>query len=271
MMTGLFFFYILFISTVVLSSLNYVAKKTLHYETSFNNKTIPIGSGLLIPISLLTFYPFVGEVIVHEKWMMYSMFTLSLGTIGFIDDRYGTKKIKGIKGHLLHLVKNKKITSGFIKMFGIIFTGLFVSLHLYQAISHILLSTLTFAAWTNIFNFLDVRPARALKSFWIVFFIILIVHHEYVQLIEWSILLLTLPLFLIDILQKGMLGDAGSNVLGGIVGYWIIYFSSILELFLWLILGLMFTYYAEKKSFSTWIEKHPLIRKIDRWGLKASD
>ncbi len=270
-MIALMFIYIIFTSVIILYILNYFAIRFHNLEVNYCKKVIPIGSGLVIPVSLLTLIPFVGGFIDHARWLMYCLLTLVLGAIGFIDDRYGTKSIKGIRGHLLHLKNYRKLTSGLIKMVVIITTGFSISVYLYDTIPRIFISTLTFAMWTNIFNFLDVRPARALKGFWIVYFIMLAFHFEYIGFIEWSVIIVTVLLFFVDIMQKGMLGDAGSNILGGIVGYWLVYLSSVMETMLWLLVGLLLTYYAEKKSFSLWIEKHPLIRKIDRLGLKASD
>jgi type IV secretory pathway TrbD component len=74
-------------------------------------------------------------------------------------------------------------------------------------------------------------------------------------------LLMVLP---IDRAGKGMLGDTGSNLLGGVVGT-----ALAIGLPLWMqatltLALLLFHLWAERHSLTDYIERHPLLRTLDR-------
>lgn len=263
--------YVLLIATFLLYSFRKLAIKCSHLETNYKGERIPVGSGSIIPFSLLFITPFIDNQHLTNDWMNYYLLSFALGIIGFVDDRYGNKEVKGIKGHLLHLIKDKKISTGLLKLILISFVGFLISIKLYEQWLTILLATITFSIWTNIINLLDVRPGRAIKGFLILAFITIFFHFSEIGFLEWLTILLALLLFIVDIMEWWMLGDTGSNIIGGIVGYWIILHSSQIELLLYLLIGSLLTIYAEKKSFSRWIDSHPIIKKIDHWGRKITD
>lgn len=252
------------ISCFFLLIFNIFANKFNQLEMNYKKKLIPIGTGIIIPVTLLFLNPLIHSNDAH--WHHYIVISFVVGIAGFIDDRYGSKSVKGIKGHYLFLIHNKRITTGVAKGLLTMLLGLYFVSRIHNSILLLLFSTITFGLWTNIFNLLDVRPGRAIKGFWGMFIIVFLLHFEHMFLPEGLILLLTVVLFFVDITERGMLGDAGSNIIGGIVAYWIIMFASNLELVLYFLIGVYLTAYAEKKSFSKWIENHSIVRSIDQWG-----
>lgn len=259
------------ISLLLLYILSQLAYKINNVEINYRGHKIPVGTGLLIPILFLCFYPLVKHIGQFNEWIIYCYLTVILGIVGFIDDRFGNKQIKGIKGHLSYLMKSKKMSTGFAKLVLITMVGFSVSTVLYEQLLTIIVCTITFAIWTNIVNLLDVRPGRAIKGFWLVTTITFSMHFFEIAYLEWGLVILSIPLFIVDINEWGMLGDSGSNILGGLIGFWIIAFSSNVELYIYLLIGSALTIYAEKKSFSKWIEKYPIIRRIDHWGRRVTD
>lgn len=265
------FFYTIITSFFILNILKNLAKKIDHLEMNYRGNMIPIGSGLLIPILMIFIIPFLEQWGLFERWLNYCIITYSLGIVGFIDDRLGNKEIKGLKGHLNYLISKRRMSTGLIKLILIFALGTYISIQLKNQVITVILCTLVFALWTNIFNLLDVRPGRAIKGFWLITFVIFSIHINDIDNLEWILLLLTIFLFVVDVFELGMLGDAGSNLLGGIVGFWMILFSTKAELIIYLLVGILLNLYAEKRSFSVWIEKHPMIRRIDHWGRKIMD
>lgn len=258
--------YIVMITLISLYAVFSVCKKYKIRERNYRGKDLWIGTGAIIPLTLLLLIPVKNALNLEENWRDVTLVSVLLGIVGLYDDRFGLKTVKGIKGHLQYFFMHKKISSGLIKVFGICFVGLMISLLLYNDFITILLSTAVFSIWTNIINLLDVRPGRAIKGVFLILLLLVVLYGNWLQIIDTLLVIWILVLFLIDVKEIGMLGDTGSNILGGIVGYWIITKCSIFAQFLFFIVGLYLTFYAEKNSFSAWIEKHPLIKKIDHWG-----
>lgn len=258
-------------SILTLILLRQLAYKINSLETNFRGNKIPVGSGVIIPILFICLYPFVVRLGHENEWRYFCFIMSSLGIIGFIDDRFGSKEIKGIRGHITNFYKKKRISTGLAKLILITIVGLNISAVLYDELLTIFVCTITFAIWTNIINLLDVRPGRAIKGFWVLTIVLFSVHFLNITYLVWVIVIQSILLIIIDIYEWGMLGDSGSNILGGMIGFWMIAYSSNIEVYVYLAIGSVLTIYAEKKSFSQWIEKHPMIQRIDHWGRKVID
>ena len=71
----------------------------------------------------------------------------------------------------------------------------------------------------NLLNLVDLRPGRALKVFFVLAFIsVCLVPGETSVLLLFPFLLAALVYLPQDLAAQGMLGDAGANVLGGVLG-----------------------------------------------------
>jgi hypothetical protein len=167
-----------------------------------------------------------------------------VAALGLADDLWSGPE-RGFRAHL-----QAGRTTGVLKLFGIPAIGLVAT----RKLSGALLVGLT----ANFVNQLDTRPGRALKAY--------LVGALAVRAPLGSAVLL-LPY---DLHEKVMLGDAGSNALGAMLGL-----SSVSRLTgksRWLAIGALagLTLLGERRSLGELIERTPGLRALDRLGREPS-
>jgi hypothetical protein len=166
-----------------------------------------------------------------------------VAAIGLADDLWSGPE-RGFRAHL-----RAGATTGTLKLVGIPLYGL--------ARTRSLSGALLVGLAANALNQLDTRPGRALKA--------------YLALAPAAGAPLGLAVLLApyDLREMGMLGDAGSNTLGALLGL-----SSVSRLGArsrWsLILGLAaLTAVGERRSLGALIEGTPVLKELDAWGRPA--
>jgi hypothetical protein len=216
---------------------------------------------------------------------------------GWVDDRFGTKGDGGFKGHIRSLF-NGQLTTGMAKVLGIGATSLIVALYSYgyglfdgsfwglgiRDVAWILFSTCAIALSANLINLFDLRPARAskvyvsllLQVFAIAAGTVFVVAAVTGLLNPWEAnaetfvyLLWALgPIFAIwryDAGERAMLGDAGANPAGALMGlYAIAGLWILLPVYVMLVLSL--NVLSERFSFTKLIEANPVLNWLDLWG-----
>lgn len=196
---------------------------------------------------------------------------------GLVDDAYGDSSAKGFKGHLKALAKGR-LTTGGLKLLGIGFTSLFTALLIERAVGggalRVVLATVVIALAANLMNLFDLRPGRATKVYLLLLvpaFIALWL--GLLDLAPSSLTVLALmsigPVFAIwhfDLGERAMLGDAGANAMGALVGY--LFASSLPLSWLAVVAVALFAlnFASEKVSFSRVIENNRVLAAIDRIG-----
>ncbi|HEY7148701.1 MAG TPA: glycosyltransferase [Gaiellaceae bacterium] len=164
----------------------------------------------------------------------------AVAAIGLADDLWSGPE-RGFKGHL-----GAGSTTGILKLAGIPLVGLLAT----RKLSGALLVGLA----ANFVNQLDTKPGRALKAY---------LAGALVVGAPVGSAVLLLPY---DLREKVMLGDAGSNALGALLGL-----SSVSRLTgtsRWLAIGALagLTLLGERRSLGELIERTPGLRTIDRLG-----
>ena len=223
---------------------------------------------------------------------------------GWLDDRFGKHGDGGFKGHVKALFKGK-LTTGMVKVLGIGTVALLVSILAKgfgffdgsltyvtgPDVFWILLSMCAIALSANLINLFDLRPARASKAYVAAFidvaFIVvcsIFIVTAIVRILDpWEALLSQVvyvlwavgPIFAIwryDAGERAMLGDAGANPAGAllglyaVVGLWILPPAYVVILPLYVILVFALNLMSEKFSFSKVIEEVPVLKKLDMLG-----
>jgi hypothetical protein len=166
-----------------------------------------------------------------------------VAALGLVDDLYGGPE-RGFRGHL-----RAGTTTGVLKLVGIPIVGLLAT----RKLSGALLVGLA----ANFLNQLDTKPGRALKAY---------LAGALVVGAPLGTAVLLLPY---DLREKVMLGDAGSNALGAMLGL-----SSVSRLTgssRWLAIGALagVTLLGERRSLGELIERTPVLRTIDNLGREA--
>jgi UDP-GlcNAc:undecaprenyl-phosphate GlcNAc-1-phosphate transferase len=233
-------------------------------RANFRGEVVPDRLGLVpLLIGLLGW-------LLLARTQLHWLFALGYGILGFLDDQWGQQAPKGLRGHGRALLAGRP-TTGVLKLIGGLILGLLIGSRLHALpfwTPAVLLTGLMVALWANFFNLLDVRPGRAGVLFLLGVLpcaLGLMLQGRQLELpVLMSVtagLLMVLP---IDRAGKGMLGDTGSNLLGGVVGT-----ALAIGLPLWMqaicTLGLLlFHLWAERHSLTDYIERHPMLRALDR-------
>jgi UDP-GlcNAc:undecaprenyl-phosphate GlcNAc-1-phosphate transferase len=222
----------------------------------------------------LCFFHFFCFLVYDTSLVSFESFVLillifSLTIIGWVDDHYGTEQIKGLKGHFQAFIFHFQITSGLIKACMGTVIALAVSYPLQTSLVHWLFLSAVLVFSIHFFNLLDVRPGRSVKGFWLfLFFIVSVFTIDQLMMYVIPVLLSTYVLFRYDRSRMAMLGDTGSNVLGGIFGFYLLYLSQIQQQIIFLSVFLLLSLISERHSFTAYINKTPWLSKLDNWGIR---
>jgi hypothetical protein len=160
--------------------------------------------------------------------------------LGLADDLWSASE-RGVRAHL-----RAGLTTGVAKLVGIPLVGL--------AATRRLSGALAVGLAANALNQLDTRPGRALKAF-------VLTAPRGSPYLAAAVLLLPY-----DLREQAMLGDAGSNALGAVLGL-----SSVVELTpraRWAVIAGLAGLNAlgEQRSLGALIEQTPVLAQIDAWG-----
>jgi hypothetical protein len=164
----------------------------------------------------------------------------AIAALGLADDLWSGPE-RGFRAHL-----RSRRTTGVLKLVGIPAVALLAT----RRTSGALLVGLA----ANALNQLDTRPGRALKAY---------LAAALVLDAPVGIAVLLLPY---DLREMAMLGDAGSNALGGLLGLRSV--ERFTERGRWVAIGALagLTFLGERKSIGAWIERTPGVAWIDRLG-----
>lgn len=226
-----------------------------------------------------------GSVDWHEGGQL--MFaSLWFGGLGLLDDLALDTSAKGLRGHLRAFFRERKITTGFVKLVGgglgaILLSSWILGANAPKALQPFSLHWFLFlTSWAifialsaNTLNLLDVRPSRALKGFWLLSVIGLLVSQGKGWQSLLPLLVGTMTYAPVDLERKVMMGDAGSNPLGACFGVWALNYWMGTDRWspaVWVLLAVFvaFHVYAERRSLTDDIKRIPLLRWLDELGVR---
>lgn len=201
--------------------------------------------------------------------------------LGFADDVFGTGDDRGFRGHLAAL-RRGRLTTGGLKMLGIGLLAAAVTFPnsalasgrapLPAVLGQWVLATLAIALSANFINLTDLRPGRALKVYLLVA-VVLVMAPALAFGFPGGLPILLLLLgpvaavWSYDLGERAMLGDAGANAAGALLG-WV----AVQMLGAWWMLAvyvavlLAANVISERVSFTRVIEGNRLLRWLDGLG-----
>jgi UDP-GlcNAc:undecaprenyl-phosphate GlcNAc-1-phosphate transferase len=189
------------------------------------------------------------------------------GAVGAYDDLAGAGQAKGFAGHLSALWRGQ-VTSGAVKMAGVGAAGLasasLVARSRGKVEPDVLLGGALVAGFANLVNLLDLRPGRALK-----FGLLhapLLLDRSPAGLLAAAPLGAAAALLPEDLGERAMLGDAGANALGALLGTVILLRYGRAGRLAHLVAVAALTAASEKVSFTKVIEATPTLRWLDELG-----
>ncbi|MFT9486311.1 MAG: hypothetical protein ACH0QD_02925 [Tepidibacillus sp.] len=204
----------------------------------------------------------------ENRYIWISLLIITL--IGTYDDLFGDTKVKGLRGHIKAFFHGK-ITSGFLKaaIGGLI--ALFLAIYIGDSNLVKVTNFLLILFMINTINLFDLRPGRALKVFFILFFLLSIsstfLSKNQLGLVVFTILTIV---FFQDVHAKIMLGDSGANLIGLHLGIWYSMYFSMSGKWIMILFLIGLHIYTERYSLSRLIENNKILKRIDLWGRRGT-
>jgi UDP-GlcNAc:undecaprenyl-phosphate GlcNAc-1-phosphate transferase len=194
---------------------------------------------------------------------------LGAGGCGLVDDLFGDSGTRGLAGHLGALGKGR-FTSGNLKIAGIGAAGLAASALATESGSATAVPAgLVVALSANLANLLDLRPGRVGK-------VALVAGAPLIGRGGPAGRLAAIAaggaagLLPADLGEQTMIGDAGANALGALLGLAAIVGASRPRVYLYLAALAALTVASEVVSFSAVIDRTPALRFVDSLGRRAA-
>ena len=186
----------------------------------------------------------------------------TVGAVGLYDDLAGSATSKGLRGHLSAL-RRGEVTSGAVKVGVIGAVGLASAAAVSDNAIDAVIGGAAVAGHANLLNLLDLRPGRAVK--------VALLHAP---------LAVSAPAGAVaaaglgagagvladDLGERTMLGDAGANALGAMLGLALVARSGRVARLIHLGVVTALTLASEKVSFTQVIARTPVLRELDQLG-----
>lgn len=250
---------------------------------NFAGRELPVPIGLAIPLAAFGALAIVAPLdrLADDQTLGGAglaaavAYVLGVCLLGTIDDLVGTPAIggnlgrndpRGWRGHAKAVLRGS-FSTGFIKAVGALGLAAFAVGLLQTNDFEYLLGIALVILTTNFFNLLDLRPGRSLKVFFVAAGILLVATAELQPL--WTLGIFIGPLLVLafyDLRERGMLGDAGSNAIGAVLGVWMVLALTAEAQAAVLGVVISFTLLGEFKSISQLIDRTPLLRYLDSLG-----
>ncbi len=218
----------------------------------------------LAPLSLVQ--RLTGTVIFTAAVFPAVLYVTGVSLLGLLDDFTAGAGPRGWRGHASAVARGR-FSAGAAKAAGAAGLALFVMLDGHRSVASYLVAAGVLVVATNLFNLLDLRPGRSAKALALLGLALTLGTLSSRSLFELGVFvgpaLLLAPL---DLRERVMLGDAGSNALGAVAGLWLVATLSLTGQAIALGLMAVLTVYGEFRSISAAIERLPLLRHLDSLG-----
>lgn len=227
-------------------------------RVNYRGHRLPTAVGVLVVVPLAV----VCAVCSLIDWMPVSPggvgIAAGFGLLGLLDDIGGYGESGGFRGHLRALASGR-LTTGGLKMLG----GPVIAL----SFTGNLLSAAIVCLAANLANLFDRAPGRTIKVFSFAWLVISLGHWMLPDLSVTLVIGAAIGLLWFDLDERFMLGDAGSNVIGAMVGVELLHPSHGTNARL-LMLAVLFALNlaSEFVSFSKVIATVPPLRFLDLLG-----
>jgi UDP-N-acetylmuramyl pentapeptide phosphotransferase/UDP-N-acetylglucosamine-1-phosphate transferase len=253
-----------------------------HARPNYRARELPTPFGVLIPIAaLIAFVPVLlieriaHTAIVYPRLGTVAVYALGVACLGLIDDTLGsvpagTPGPRGWRGHGGAALRGE-LSTGVLKAAGSLGLALLAMDYAGLSIGRWLLAVAVLVLATNALNLLDLRPGRALKVFVLIGAGLTIGAGTLRSL--WTLGLFVAPALVAgayDLREHAMLGDTGANLLGALVGLWLVLTLSQTGQLIALVLLVVVTVYGELRSISELVARVPLLRELDSVGRPSS-
>jgi hypothetical protein len=186
---------------------------------------------------------------------------------GSWDDHKGDERPRGFKGHL-RAARGRVMTGGIVKLGAGGVAGAIAGALLEDGISGIAMTAALVALAANAINLLDRAPGRASKVAICGAIPVVVLGPVGWWLVGAGTFGGVLGCLGLDLTEKGMLGDAGANPVGALVGLGIAVSAGATGRVIAVVALAAMNLASERWSFSRAIESNPVLEYLDRIGRK---
>jgi UDP-N-acetylmuramyl pentapeptide phosphotransferase/UDP-N-acetylglucosamine-1-phosphate transferase len=243
-------------------------------RTNFRGRSVPavLGDALLVA-GLLTLGAaavagaggWIGDEPSAEVFLAVLVVLVVFGIAGSWDDRKGDERPRGFKGHLGAL-RTGRVTGGLVKLMAGGLAGLAAGAILFEGAAEILQTGAIIALAANLINLLDRAPGRAAKVCLLVGLPLVILGARDWALAAAGSLGALAGVVRFDLSERAMLGDAGANPLGALLGLGLALGLGSGGRWVTLLVLLVANAASERWSFSRAIDAWAPLRWLDRLG-----
>jgi UDP-N-acetylmuramyl pentapeptide phosphotransferase/UDP-N-acetylglucosamine-1-phosphate transferase len=241
-------------------------------QENYKGETLPFPAGVVVvAAALLALAPVAALAeladanVLRPETGAAAVYLLGVAFLGLLDDALGGDP-RGWRGHGSALLTGG-ISTGVLKAAGALGLAAYVLVGRYDNAGEYVLAVSLLVLTTNLFNLLDLRPGRSAKVF-VVLAVLLSAGATTLRPLE-ALGVFAAPVLVValhDVRERAMLGDTGSNVLGGLAGFWLLLTLSTLGQAIALAIVIGITIYGEFRSISQLVERNPLLRRLDSLG-----
>jgi UDP-N-acetylmuramyl pentapeptide phosphotransferase/UDP-N-acetylglucosamine-1-phosphate transferase len=189
----------------------------------------------------------------------------AIGLVGAYDDRYGDSHARGLRGHLAAL-REGRVTTGLIKLVTMAGVAAVASTRLSRKPVDIALGTVLVAGSANLVNLFDLRPGRAAKVTSAAAALLSRFGSPPARAAAAAAAGAAAAGLVPDVREQAMLGDCGAGALGATIGWSLALRPSRLTRLVAAVGVVGATLASERTSFSTVIDAHPVLRRLDEMG-----
>jgi UDP-GlcNAc:undecaprenyl-phosphate GlcNAc-1-phosphate transferase len=243
---------------------------------NYRGHLLPTGGGILIVLSVLVVEAGraglgalgVGastDLTIERSEVLFAV--MAFGLLGLLDDLLGDGRTRGFRGHVRALLQGE-ITTGFLKLFGGAAAAVvLVATPGFATGRRILVDAVLIALAANLGNLLDRAPGRTLKAAAIAYVPLAVVLGDgFVGVAIAPAMGAAFGLLPEDLREQLMLGDAGANVVGAILGLGVVLGRGEVTRVTALVVLVVANVAAELVSFSSIIDRVRPLRWLDQLG-----
>lgn len=185
---------------------------------------------------------------------------------GLFDDRRGDEQARGFRGHMTSM-GGGALTGGLVKIAAGGLAGAIAAMPA-EGLGHKVEVFLLVGLTANLFNLLDRAPGRALKVAFLCLVPLVVFGPVGFAVGTAGVVGALVAVTPADLRERAMLGDAGANPIGAVVGLGLAYsLDEPFRLLAVLVIGAL-NLVSEKVSFSRVIDSTPWLQAVDRIGRK---
>lgn len=241
-------------------------------RTNVDGQTVPAVLGLPLAAGALVGIGFVytldrlsdRDLTTTRAALACLVVLLVAGAAGYADDRRGDEVEQGFAGHLRAALSGR-VTGGLVKIAGVGVAGAGAGLLLGGGWFTLECAALV-GLGANLVNLLDRAPGRAAKAALVLATPLVVLGAGSWATAVAGVIGALAGCIVADLHARAMLGDAGANPLGGVLGLGLAVSLDRNGRLIALVLLLAANLASERWSFSRGIERVPWLKSLDHWG-----